>query len=332
MSQGPEQQIITEAAAEWAVRLHAGALSEDARAQLDLWLAADERHAPALRFAEQTWAALGALALEPRPVTHRQPAAAIRPVPMTRRRRPIRWAGRAAVLSLVLAVGWISGPTLLLQMQADYRTGAGEIRTVQLADGSSVELDASSAISIDYDTRERRIRLLSGSAVFDVSPMGEAETRPFEVQSAGGRTRALGTQFVVGRESSDQAWVGVLQHSVAVSLLTPPVQGAAQQTLEEGQSARYSAQEGVQKLPGFDLNAATSWRRGVLVFDRQPLAHVIEQLNRYRPGQIVLANPALASRQVSGVFRLEMLDSALHTLTQELHVQRVELAGVSLVY
>jgi transmembrane sensor len=137
---------------------------------------------------------------------------------------------------------------------------------------------------------------------------------------------------VVGRESSDQAWVGVLQHSVAVSLLTPPVQGAAQQTLEEGQSARYSAQEGVQKLPGFDLNAATSWRRGVLVFDRQPLAHVIEQLNRYRPGQIVLANPALASRQVSGVFRLEMLDSALHTLTQELHVQRVELAGVSLVY
>ena len=63
MSQGPEQQIITEAAAEWAVRLHAGALSEDTRAQLDLWLAADERHAPALRFAEQTWAALGALAL-----------------------------------------------------------------------------------------------------------------------------------------------------------------------------------------------------------------------------------------------------------------------------
>lgn len=332
MSQGPEQQSITEAAAEWAVRLHAGALSEDTRAQLDLWLAADERHAPALRFAEQTWAALGALALEARPAGHRLSPPAARPVPVTRRRRPLRWAGRAAVLSLVLAVGWISGPTLLLQMQADYRTGAGEIRTVQLADGSSVELDASSAISIDYDTRERRIRLLSGAAVFDVSPMGEAETRPFVVQSAGGRTRALGTQFVVGRESSDQAWVGVLQHSVAVSLLTPPVQGAAQQTLEEGQSARYSAQEGVQKLPGFDLNAATSWRRGVLVFDRQPLAHVIEQLNRYRPGQIVLANPALANRQVSGVFRLEMLDSALHTLTQELHVQRVELAGVSLVY
>ena len=332
MSQGPEQQIITEAAAEWAVRLHAGALSEDDQAQLDQWLAADARHAPALRFAEQTWAALGELALEARPLAHRLPPAAARPAPVTRRRRPLRWVGRAAVLSLVLAVGWVSGPTLLLQMQSDYRTGAGEIRTVQLDDGSSVELDASSAISIDYDSNERRISLLAGSAVFDVAPMGEAETRPFVVQSAGGRTRALGTQFVVGREGSEQAWVGVLQHSVAVSLQAPPVQGAAQQTLQEGQSARYSAKNGVQPLPGFDLSAATSWRRGVLIFDRQPLGQVIEQLNRYRPGQILLANPALASRQVSGVFRLELLDSALQTLTRELHVQRFELAGVSLIY
>lgn len=332
MSQGPEQQIITEAAAEWAVRLHAGALSEDDQAQLDQWLAADARHAPALRFAEQTWAALGELALEARPLAHRLPPAAARPAPVTRRRRPLRWVGRAAVLSLVLAVGWVSGPTLLLQMQSDYRTGAGEIRTVQLDDGSSVELDASSAISIDYDSNERRISLLAGSAVFDVAPMGEAETRPFVVQSAGGRTRALGTQFVVGREGSEQAWVGVLQHSVAVSLQAPPVQGAAQYTLEEGQSARYSAKNGVQPLPGFDLSAATSWRRGVLIFDRQPLGQVIEQLNRYRPGQILLANPALASRQVSGVFRLELLDSALQALTRELHVQRFELAGVSLIY
>ncbi|KMM81913.1 FecR family protein [Pseudomonas deceptionensis] len=332
MSQGPEQQIITEAAAEWAVRLHAGALSEDARAQLDQWLAADERHAPALRFAEQTWAALGELALEARPLTHRLPPAAPRPAPVTRRRRPLRWVGRAAGLSLVLAVGWISGPTVLLHMQSDYRTGVGELRTVQLDDGSSVELDASSAISIDYDTDERRVSLLAGSAVFDVAPMGEAETRPFVVQSAGGRTRALGTQFVVGRESSEQAWVGVLQHSVAVSLQAPPAQGTAQHTLEEGHSVRYSAEHGIQALPGFDLSAATSWRRGMLVFDRQPLGQVVEQLNRYRPGQIVLANPALASRQVSGVFRLELLDSALQTLTRELHIQRIELAGISLMY
>lgn len=58
-SQGPEQQTITEAAAHWAVRLHAGELDAEAQARLAQWLADDQRHAPALRFAEQTWAALG---------------------------------------------------------------------------------------------------------------------------------------------------------------------------------------------------------------------------------------------------------------------------------
>lgn len=334
-SQGSEQQIITETAAEWAVRLHAGELDAAAQAQLEQWLAADERHTTALQFAQQTWEAMGALALDPHLQTsapRRQRPKLPHPAPATRRRRPLRWAARAAALSLVLAVGWLSGPTVLINMQSDYRTGVGEIRTVQLDDGSSVELDASSAIRIDYDTYERRISLLAGSAVFDVAPMGEAEVRPFVVQSAGGQTKALGTQFVVARQSSDQAWVGVLQHSVAVSLKKPPIHGPVRQILQEGQSARYSSQDGVEPLAGFDLSAATGWRRGVLVFDHQPLAQVVEQLNRYRPGQIVLANRALADRQVSGVFRLEMLDSALQTLTQELHVKRVQLAGVSLIY
>ena len=49
-------------------------------------------------------------------------------------------------------------------------------------------------------------------------------------------------------------------------------------------------------------------------------------------GRVVLANADLGEREVSGVFRLDMLDSALAILTQELQVQRVELAGLSLIY
>ena len=331
-SQGPEDQIITEAAADWAVRLHAGALSVEEQARLQAWLAADERHAKALRYAEQTWAALGTLALDSSPAPHRSRPSNARPAPKMRHRRGPRWVKAAAVLSLLVAVGWLRGPSWLVQMEADYQTGAGEIRSLALSDGSVVELDAASAIRVDYDTGERRVSLLKGSAVFSVAPMGGAESRPFVVQSAGGRTRALGTRFVVGRESRDQAWVGVLEHSVAVSLQHPPVEGASSRTLEAGESARYSQASGVHPLPGFDLNAATSWRRDVLVFDRQPLALVIEQLNRYRPGHIILANPGLADRQVSGVFRLDMLDSALPTLSRELQIQRVEVAGVSLIY
>ncbi|WP_414159432.1 FecR family protein [Pseudomonas sp. BNK-45] len=333
-SQGPQERSITEAAADWAVRLQAGGLSAVEQAQLAQWQAADLRHPEALAFARQTWEALGELRLDPelagtappwrqagRPAAHR-----------ARRRRLLPRVASAAVLVLAVALGWLQGPQALLYLQADYLTGKGQVRSVQLADGSTVELDSDSAISLDFSDEKRQVQLLAGSAVFDVAPMVGEEKRPFIVRSAGGQTRALGTRFVVGRESDQQAWVGVLQHSVAVSLDAPAQGGTGEQVVQQGQSVRYDPQSGVVALDGLDLQRATSWRRGVLVFDRQPLGVVVERLNRYRPGRVVLANRALAQRQVSAVFRLDMLDAALVTLTQELQVQRFDLAGVSLIY
>lgn len=329
-SQGPQQHSITEAAAEWAVRLHAGALTEQEQAELQHWIACDSRHEAALRFAEQTWAALGELKDEP---AHRQrPSSAPLPVRRPKRRRPWQRAAAVALVVVVAGVGWLRGPDTLLRLQADYVTQKGEVRTVHLADGSRVVLDSASAIRLDYDGVQRRISLIQGAAIFDVAPMTGQETRPFVVQSAAGQTRALGTRFVVEREGASQAWVGVLQHSVEVSLQATPKNGPSESVLKEGQVARYSPQDGVVPLDQLDVERATSWRRGVLIFDRLPLAKVIEQLNRYRPGHVVLTNPALGDREVSGVFRLDMLDTALGTLTQELQVQRLDLAGLSLIY
>ncbi|QIH11054.1 MULTISPECIES: FecR family protein [unclassified Pseudomonas] len=335
-SQGSQEHSITEAAADWAVRLQARELSAAEQVELARWQAADPRHPEALAFAQRTWDALGALHLEPAPtgtapLLHRarQAKGAARRPP--RRRRILR-AASAAMLVMALALGWLQGPQALLYLEADYLTGKGEVRTVRLADGSQVELDSTSAIRVDFSTSQRQVDLLAGSAIFDVAPMAGDETRPFVVRSSGGQARALGTRFVVGREGPGQAWVGVLQHSVAVSLDDPARQGAREQVLQEGQSARYDSNSGVVALDGLDLQRATSWRRGVLVFDRQPLAAVIERLNHYRPGRVVLANDALAQRQVSGVFHLDMLDAALTSLTQELKMQRLDLPGVSLIY
>lgn len=329
-SQGPQQHSITEAAAEWAVRLHAGALNEQEQAELRHWIASDSRHEAALRFAEQTWAALGEAHKDD--AVHRQrPAAAALPQRRAKRRRPWQRAAAVALVVLVAGIGWVRGPDVLLHLQADYITQKGEVRTVHLADGSKVELDSASAIRLDYDGVQRRVSVIQGSAIFDVAPMVGQETRPFVVQSAGGQTRALGTRFVVEREDDDQAWVGVLQHSVAVSLQAS-AKGPGDRVLKEGQAARYSLQEGIVPLDQLDVERATSWRRGVLIFDRQPLAKVVEQLNRYRPGRVVVADSDLGNREVSGVFRLDMLDTALGTLTQELQVQRLDLAGLSLIY
>ena len=330
-SQGPQQHSITEAAAEWAVRLHAGALTDQEQAELRHWIACDSRHEAALRFAEQTWAALGDVHKEP-PLNRQRPPAATLPVRRAQRRPPWQRAAAVALVVVVAGIGWVRGPDVWLRMQADYITQKGEVRTVHLADGSQVELDSGSAIRLDYDGVQRRISLLQGAAIFDVAPRVGEETRPFVVQSAGGQTRALGTRFVVEREGDSQAWTGVLEHSVEVTLHAIPKKGLADKVVKEGQAVRYSAQEGIEPLDQLDVARATSWRRGVLIFDRQPLAKVIEQLNRYRPGRVVLTDSALGEREVSGVFRLDMLDSAVDTLTQELQVQRLDLAGLSLIY
>lgn len=321
ISQEPQQRSIREVAAEWAVLLADDALDDGQQQALQHWLQADARHAEALAFAQRTWAALGSLPAD-KPSRRRA-----LPVPPELARHPRRHArlrrwGAAACLALLLGgLGLNQSERLLLPLLADHRTASGEVRSLTLADGSEVTLDSASAIRLDYSAGQRRIELLAGAAIFQVAPQAD---RPFVVEASGGSTQALGTRFVVQREAGAGALVGVLEHAVQVTAADQ------QRRLQEGDSLRYDA-AGLHDV-ALDLQRATSWQRGLLVFDRQPLGQVIEQLNRYRPGYILVGNDAIAQREVSGVFRLDALDDALATLTREMHLQRRELMGVSLIY
>lgn len=321
ISQDPQQRSIREAAAEWAVLLADDAL-DDARAEaLQHWLQADVRHAEALAFAQRTWAALAGLPVE-RPRQNRAPpVACARPRHPARKVRLRRW-GAAACLALLLGgLGLSQRDHLLVPLMADQRTASGEVRSLTLSDGSEVILDSASAIRLDYSATRRRVELLAGAAIFQVAPQAD---RPFVVEASGGTVRALGTRFLVRREDDDGALVGVLEHAVQVNA------GGQQQRLEEGDSVHYDA-SGISDV-ALDLQRVASWQRGLLVFDRVPLAQVVEQLNRYRGGHIFVGSGALARREVSDVFRLDALDDALATLTREMHLQRAELLGVSLLY
>jgi transmembrane sensor len=324
------EQAIREQAAEWVVRECAGPLSPAQQQALAQWCGSDPRHARAYALAQATWADLGRLADLPAAAPSRTLAPRALATPRHRRPRFRRGlASAAALLLAVLAVQW--GPQAWLGWQADYRTVAGEVRQVTLPDGSRVDLDSGSAIQLAFDAQERRVRLLSGEAIFTAAPVTAAEARPFVVEYAGATSRALGTRFVVGA-AGEGGWVGMLEHRVAVELQTPPRQGQASQVLEEGDSLRYDQRTGLRPWPQHDLRRATDWQRGVLVFERQPLGEVVARLNQYRPGRIVVASGQLAQRQVSGVFRLDNLDSVPAVLGNELKARLVELPGLALIY
>ena len=321
ISQEPQQRSIREAAAEWAVLLADDALDDGQQQALQQWLQADARHAEALAFARRTWSALGSLPAD-KPSRRRALPVAPELARHPRRHARLRRWGAAACLALLLGgLGLNQSERLLLPLLADHRTASGEVRSLTLADGSEVTLDSASAIRLDYSAGQRRIELLAGAAIFQVAPQAD---RPFVVEASGGSTQALGTRFVVQREAGAGALVGVLEHAVQVTAADQ------QRRLQEGDSLRYD-DAGLHDAV-LDLQRATSWQRGLLVFDRQPLGQVIEQLNRYRPGYILIGSDAIAQREVSGVFRLDALDDALATLTREMQLRQRELMGVSLIY
>lgn len=330
-SQNSPEQAIREQAAEWAVLRSAGPLNSEQTQALARWLACDPRHAQALDFAQATWADLGRLGRMHQSAPKAAPALA-RPLAGRRRRSRLRWALSTAALLVLAVVGVEQAPSLALALRADYATAKGEVRQVTLPDGSQVDLDSQSGIELAYNDSERRVRLLAGEAVFTVAAVSGAEQRPFVVERAGGSSRALGTRFVVGPEPDGGTWVGMLEHSVAVTLQASPQAGSSEQVLKEGQSLRYDAAHGIRPWPEQDVRRASAWQRGVLVFEREPLAEVAAQLNRYRSGHVLISDQALARREVSGMFRLDNLDAALAMLTEELKASRLDLPGLTLIY
>lgn len=317
--QNIDSDPITLSACDWVARSRQGLLSSREQARFRRWCEADVRHRAAVEKAEHAWQLAEGLRDDPEfRITARRPV---------RRRRFSLAVGGAWAAGLALASCWglWVGTDFPLRWEADYYNGVGEIRRIALPDGSQVELGSRSAFKVRYDRQQRRVVLLKGEAIFSPAPVGEQEARAFVVEAAGAEAKALGTEYLV-RLDKDNGLLGVLQHRVELSQTLPQ----ASAILETGESAWFGEQ-GI--LPAtLRLEEQTSWRKGQLVFRREPLAAVVERLNQYHAGRIVLVGDELQSRQVSAVFALRDLDRIIATLEQDLKVRSLSLPGVTLLY
>lgn len=330
MTEPSEQQDeIDERASLWLAKLGGGPLAPAEHRALEQWLAEDPRHSIAFREAQETWGLMGEVAKAPGVLLQdgRRAAGVAKPRPAASRWRA--FAALAASLAVLVAgaILWTGDPMVFVA--ADHRTTPGERRTVHLSDGSTVELGPASAIALHFDAVERRVELLSGLAYFTAAPRQGEERRPFVVQAASGSARALGTQFSVNG-LPDSVEVVVVEHEVSVSVATAGGR-PAEIVLSPGQSVRY-AEAGPGRLHPVDLDQALAWRRDRLVFDRVTLGHVVDELNRYRRGRILIANAGLANRRVSGVFDAADPDSVLATISRELGARTASAPLVTVLY
>lgn len=307
-------------AAAWLVRLDQGPMSQAERQDLRRWLDADPRHTQALRDAQALWQELEAPA---HAAAARHAAELVPLVAAGRRRRRTKrlgWALTACAAALVLALVLVPRLPELgglgQDLRADIRTPHGRTRTVTLADGSTVTLGANSAIAIRLNDSQRHVTLLRGEAFFEVKG---GLPQPFIVESGEAWARVVGTAFDMRRDG-DSVQVAVAHGVVDVG--GHPEAGS--QRLTAGKGA-----EIVAGRPGAahdaDLDAATAWKSGRLVFYRQDLAEVVARLEQQRPGRIMVTNSALAARKVSGAFPAADVDGTIAAIADTLGCRSAQL-------
>ncbi|CAN7637305.1 FecR family protein [Bosea sp. LjRoot237] len=318
-----EGQIEKQAIA-WFTRMN-GRPSPADREDFARWLGASVAHEQHYANVQRLWTDLGPLSDA---VERREAAALASPLQKIEELRRQRSRGKlaaGAVLGLVLCLMtgwlWLERPHLLQDWQADYATARGEQRSLTLADGSTVLLDADSAVAVDLKATERRVELIRGTAFFSVIP-GQT---PFTVAARNGEARVLGTRFEVAAEDREVS-VTLDSGSVEVALRD----GAGSLVLKPGESVAYGA-AGLGSAHAVDLAEATAWRQGRYIFTNVRLADVLERIGRYRGGRILVTSGALGERRVSGNIALRDGNAALAAVQSTVGFQVTALGRLTLV-
>lgn len=298
VSKDSRSPAVTKQAGIWFARMR-GEDHADWREPFEQWLDADPAHREAYARAGEQWQEMGGLAGTEMGRNRRLPEPAL-PIWQMPAARPA--FAVLALLLFVLAGFWFlrtpdsASPGTLVAAADPQVTRVGEIRTMKLADGTTVTLDTDSAIEVRLSDDLRQVRLVRGRARFDVA---HDAARPFQVEAGGRTVTALGTLFDVGIEP-EGVRVSLLRGSVDVRGLAPAGSVAAVTRLAPGECFTDVARrpQVVKAAPGLQ-----QWVSGMLDFDGVPLADVLEQTNRYSLRKIRLGDPSLGAQRVTGGFR-----------------------------
>lgn len=295
-------QETFEQAVTWFVALQEEDIEAAQQARFRQWLQQHESHAAAYAEAEKLWSSLDSIKSANLPQLSRV---------RTTANRSIRHS-LATILLLAAASGW------WFDFQAktiNYATSIGERQSVQLADGSVIELNAATELSVRLSWLRREIRLDKGQAMFTVV---HERWRPFDVYSGALKIHDIGTRFDVSKNQQGSA-VTVLDGSVELS-----TDHQSAQRLTAGQRRRMDQFNRLQAIETADLEQAGAWLDGRLVFEHTPLSEVVAEIERHHPVDFQFADARLSKETISGNFAASDLQPFLRSLESILpiHVKR----------
>jgi transmembrane sensor len=306
----PTKSDQTGLAIEWFARQRNRQQSAEERQQFETWLNASPAHQKAYQEVAAFWQDRGF-----HQVLSGIPLSADKLIQFPNRRQPYRKPVTIAAMAACMALVAVISQANLSCLQADYCTATGEIRSIKLADDSTVTLNSQTAVNVNYNDNLRTIQLVTGEAYFEVQHNPD---KPFVVEAQYSQTRVLGTQFIV-REDTLFDTVTVKQGVVEVSQdnQKPRVLHVNDQLIVGEADA-----SGIQNVSAISAGA---WAKGHLVFDNTNLGSVIKEIERYRKGKVIIKNKRLLALKVSGRFDIRDTDKALGALEQTLPIKLYQL-------
>lgn len=191
--------------------------------------------------------------------------------------RVVRIRRLAAGIAATLVLGLGLWSVFFYSPYEDYQTAYGEFQKVELSDGSIVNLNAHSSLRFRKDWKKTGIReiWLEGEAYFDVSSKSETGAS-FIVHTDDLDVEVVGTQFNV-KSRTDQTVVVLEEGSVRLNVKNERTDTTLNMT--PGQKASYDAQVMAQvELSEVETHSYSSWKEGVLLFDRVSLQQITTQL------------------------------------------------------
>lgn len=309
--------MMSEAGA-WMARLNGPYRTPRVEQGFQQWLKDHPAHREAFRLVSVDWEGMEELRRFANvSITAPNNAAAVMPQRKVLRVSP--WLAAAAVITLTVVSG------LLYYWQADaLTTGVGEQRILTLEDGTKVSLNTATRIFVQYDRSQRRVRLDSGEALFDVAKQAE---RPFIVDLGDHDVTALGTAFLVRRDDKRTA-VTLIEGKVSISPGKPasPDTGAPADTvlLIPGERLTFTTPHEAPEVDRPVMDKLTAWQQGKVAIDKMRLSEAVEEMNRYSPIRLTIERPETERLLISGVFTAGQSSSFARAVAQSYGLQVIE--------
>lgn len=326
----PAAEITVEACA-WVAQLETGRLSASDIAALREWMARSPQHAREIKGIAEHSGDLSLLTDMAEPMAAVIESGLRRPAWRLRAPRLAFAAVAAMAFALVVSI------TLINPISTDsaiYKTAIGEIQSIELPDGTTVKLNTASQIEIDFTKMQRRVRLVSGEALFDVA---HNSARPFKVYAGETVSEAIGTSFVV-RLRNTVTELAVVEGMVAFSNLAQSVRPAdtqavtpeiaepasGQRVIVNAGNILTSTQIGEAELANApvelpvietrEIQRKLSWTEGLFDFSQTPLDEVVAEITRHHDVSIEIVDPDLRALRFGGMFRTGDVESLLEAL------------------